>query len=141
MSLSDSARGVPESPVRRSVMIEVSWWDCGDDAHRHKTEEVAMRCLLKSGALARRHAKANLTRRNLAITRSVLNGETLRDVGISVDLSPERCRQITWKTLRLIAGKIGLFDNMRPYQIVPTARKHKDKILECIDEIERGGTW
>ncbi len=34
-------------PVRRA--LTVVYWECRDPEHRHRTEQVAMRCILRSG--------------------------------------------------------------------------------------------
>lgn len=89
---------------QKTNVVLVTYWTCGTAGHRHTTEEIAKKCAIKrQKRIENKIASNENKKRNIRIVRSVLNGASFADVGREFNLSRERVRQITVRTIRQLS--------------------------------------
>lgn len=122
-------------PTMRKTWVEVTYWDCGNPDHRHKTEEIAAKCMEKN-ANKKPQTPVNVRRaRWIAAMRAVICGATWKEAGTSIGVSGGRCQQIVRKVMRmsmhpkLLSGPVP--DN--DYWDVREARKQREFWLAQAD--------
>jgi hypothetical protein len=90
-------------PKKRTRWIEIGYWDCGMNAHSHKSETAAQNCITRQEASQRaksRPQKEALKARRLLAARMVINGDTFAKAGKDIGVSGGRCNQIVRQVLR-----------------------------------------
>jgi hypothetical protein len=67
-------------PIKKTILVELDVWDCGDSSHKHKKEEAALRCYEKR--VNRKPSIPKNTKRAIYLraARAILNGESYDDV-------------------------------------------------------------
>jgi hypothetical protein len=88
-------------PTMRKTWIEVTYWDCGHADHRHKTEDIATKCMEKNANKKPRPPLEIRRARWIAAMRAVVSGATWREAGEQVGVTAERARQLVHKVMRL----------------------------------------
>ena len=121
-------------PIKKTTFVKIEHWDCGNENHRHKTEDVALRCIEKNKnkmpPRVSRHA------RNIYAAKEVVNGAKYKDVGEAIGVSSARANEIVRKILRIASGpRFGLNDPASARSPISEIRKHKDDWLERIDKV------
>lgn len=87
---------------KKTKLIEIEYWDCGMGSCNHRTESGANRCIDKQKKYpAIAMSKNGRNRRQICITKEVLEGRSMREVGEEFGVSGSRVRQIFEKTMRL----------------------------------------
>ena len=86
------------NPVKKTKMVPIEYWDCGDPGHSHKLEAYAQSCIKKrewpTKGIRTKEAYDNVLRRHKA-------GERNCDIAKSLGLSPDRIRQAIATAIRL----------------------------------------
>lgn len=86
---------------KTSELIEVFYWTCAIEGHRHKTKAVAEACIEKSQSP--KHERRVWTRSMRAdLFESVIKGSTLTDAGARFGVSGHRASQVIRKTIRML---------------------------------------
>jgi len=110
---------------RVSELVEVFYWTCTVNEHRHKTKAIADACIAKKSA-ARKEVR-RWTRRMIAdAIESILNGASWREVARSFNVSPSRITQIIHHAMRIMDP---LSSSTIPYD----ARRNIGEIREYAD--------
>ena len=76
----------PMKPMMQKMCVEVTYWDFGNKDHRHKTEEIAEKCMRSTARrIERVTANDNMRMaRCIYAMREVIGGKTYREVGQSM---------------------------------------------------------
>ena len=85
----------------RKTWVEVTYWDCGHQDHRHKTEEIAAKCMKKNANKKARLPIDARRARYIAAMRAVVSGATWREVGETIGVTAGRATQIVHKVMRM----------------------------------------
>ena len=125
-------------PIKRTVLVEIEYWDCGDASHKHETEGIASRCIeraaKKESACRRKKARHA---RCIYAARAVVNGQTFRAAGDSIGVTATRARELVMKVLRssLHSRICGHKDAPCDYGDTNKVRQYKKHWLERIDKV------
>lgn len=123
-------------PTKKTTFVKIEYFDCGNENHRHKTEEVAKRCMERNANKKRLPpCEVNYTR-NIHVAREVVNGKTFKAAGEEIGVSGGRAQQIVRKVFRMSLHP--KHEPKRPpcsHYNIHEVREHKAYWLERIDRI------
>ena len=92
---------VPREAIRRTILVEKVFWDCGDPRHHHQTKEVADTCIARQEEWRKgRERKETRARRYLEILELVIAGVTARQLQERLGVSRTRTDQLIHVCLR-----------------------------------------
>jgi len=125
-------------PKKRTIFIEVEYWDCGNDAHRHKTKEVAKKCIARNANKTPLPPKEVNYKRYIHAAKAAINGATFKEAGEDIGVCSGRAQQIMRKILRM-----SLHPSRNPgtppcsHYDVRDIRQHKKYWLDRVDVIAK----
>lgn len=126
-------------PIQRKTWVEVIYWDCGNQDHRHKTEEIATKCIAKN-TNKKPSIPIDIRRaRWLAAMRAVVTGSTWAEAGKVIGVTPSRTMQIVHKIMRMSTHHTrfsGEYPDHDKYDI-KQVRDHADFWLERVDNMAK----
>ena len=114
--------------VERIEFIEVSYWTCEIDSHRHKTQTVANICLAKTSSQTKVN-KRRWTREMIAdAAEAVIGGKTYACVAKEFGISAGRMSQVISSALRRMLRPSNLTEQFPPhsYYEIKQVRAHSD---------------
>jgi len=133
--------------VKRTKLVEIEFWDCGNPNHNHKTKAVANRCIEKQKMMTGhiRISKNQYTLRNIRVTRMLIDGASITEAANYIGKSKTTARACVYRALRATCaaneeGWIYSFnDDNRPYyyDTIEQIQKAKNYWLPKLDELER----
>lgn len=82
-------------PEFKTEVVSVSYWSCGNPDHRHRTEDIAARCIARHRpATSRPPPRQWSWEEKDQILAEYRAGSTLREIGRRLGVSVERVRQM-----------------------------------------------
>jgi hypothetical protein len=126
---------VTMKPIMRKTWVEVTYWDCGNQEHHHKNQEIAAKCMAKS-ANKKTQAQIDAARsRYITAMRSVVSGATWKESGLLIGVSEIRCRDIVRRFMRMILNpsRLSVEFPQHDYFNVREVRQHKEFWLSRAD--------
>lgn len=131
-------------PTKKTKTVEITYWDCGNPKHCHRTLDVAKRCEAKKA-----RKTANLTfhqgvawpkrlHRKLAIAEAIISGKTGREAGKAAGISGPRALSIVPEVLGHVRRKFGKppFEDEFHYPSLKEVREHASWWLERISQMK-----
>ena len=128
-------------PIMVKTWIEVIYWDCGIQQHRHKSEDIAAKCMAKYAK--RKSAPMPIVARRarwVSVMRAVVCGADYKEAGDLVGMSGQRCSQVVRKLTRICLSPkrlVGVRVPDHEYWKLTEIRKHQDFWLTQIDKVEK----
>ena len=89
---------------KKLELIEVEYWTCHNENHRHKTLAVAEKCIKKHESKPRKKVKRWTHEMLLNVLDMRDKGVTFREIGEAYQVSANRARQVHWKANMMRMG-------------------------------------
>ena len=107
------------TPVKKTKIVEVTFWDCGDDSHSHKTKVACQSCIERQPKTRRPNNKEKYAE----IFLHALQGHQSKDIAAKFELSsPQRVLIIVTDHARQLwyasVGKEGLCPEHDPRGLI-----------------------
>lgn len=128
-------------PIKKTILVKMIVWDCGNQSHRHRSKEVAEACMATQARRAGQPTQDQITAtrraRWIGATRDVLSGASLAKTGEKFGASDQTVRywvdRVWFEISRLkdAGGKprrLGGIDDMR---------RDRDALEPLIAELEQ----
>ena len=85
---------------KKIELVEVEYWSCHNEKHRHKTQDIAQRCIDKHESTPRK-ARKWTSEMLLKVLDLRDDGKSFREIGEAFGVSANRGRQVHWKAERM----------------------------------------
>ena len=130
------------SAVKRTKLVEIEYWDCGNPNHNHGSKDVAERCIEKQKRTTGhvRMSKDQYTLRNIKVTRMLIDGASLKEVANYIGKSTTTARSCVYRALRATGvAKREDWTSKKPYyyDTIREIQAAKDFWLPALDDLER----
>lgn len=125
----------------KQKIVKILYWDCGIDAHRHKSKDVALRCIEKNKGRKKRNLPLERLDGNLRKVRATMEavkGRTLAEVGKSFGISGSRIASYIYMTARLshLPKRNLVGDSDTVTYDIKVMRKNKKEFLDRFSKLE-----
>ena len=120
------------------MFVEVEYWDCGCDTHRHRTEAVANKCIERKANTAPRPPVEVQRARYICAATALIEGETLKTAGERVGVCGARARDLANKVFRTsFRPELELKEPTCCTDDLPEMRKHKEEWIARINAVAK----
>lgn len=115
-------------------IVLVEFWDCGK-GHRHRSEEIALKCIEGKPLIVVEDTKYRLARQE--VVRNILKGDTFKEAAQKSNVSDSYARAIFWKQIRLVKNfanrKLKIF--FGPIYRRQDVKSNSTILLECFERM------